>query len=313
MSSHSSQIQSNPFYQPAKQWQMRILCHKDHTPAIEEAFGDVALASSSFELDEKAAQWMVEIVTEVSPDDCDLPARMALISGLLEIPTPACELKLLETKDWVKEVESGFPPLHVGRFYIYGSHITTPPPLGKIALEITAGAAFGSGEHATTSGCLKALELLSRKRQFHRTLDMGCGSGILALAMAKLWHQPVLGTDIDPVSVSVARENAQINHMHPLVQFYAGNGYNLAQVRKKQPFDLIIANILARPLVRMAPDLARNLAPGGMAILSGLLDSQECFVMHAHHAQGLRLIMRIPQNGWNTLILEKKECRMKRM
>jgi ribosomal protein L11 methyltransferase len=294
---------SNPFHQPARQWQIRVPAQESHVPAIEEAFSDLALSVSSYELNEQAKAWMVEIVTDVPPEKADLPTRMALVSGLLGIPTPICEAGPLEKKDWVSEVERSFPPLLVDRFYVYGSHIADKPPAGKIALKISAGAAFGSGEHATTSSCLRALTLLARRRRFKHSIDMGCGSGILAIAMAKLWPAAVLGVDIDPVSVSVARENAVLNRVQRQVRFAAGDGYHAAPARQGAPFDLIVANILARPLVRMAPLLARNLAPGGNVVLSGLLQSQERMVLTAHRAQGLRLIARIVWNGWSTLIL----------
>jgi ribosomal protein L11 methyltransferase len=212
-------------------------------------------------------------------------------------------VKELEIKDWVSEVERGFPPLNIGRFYVHGSHIKDQVPCGKIGLEINAGIAFGSGEHSTTSGCLLALGILAKKRNFLRPLDVGCGSGILALAMAKLWRVPVAGTDIDPVSVAVSIENARKNHVHGLTRFAVSDGYGAGLVRQHGPYDLITANILARPLVDMAPDLAKNLAIGGIAVLSGLLVRQERMVLSAHRAQGLRLISRINKNGWSTLIL----------
>jgi len=296
--------QSNPFFQAPRQWQISILVPGHEVGAIEEAFGDLALAVSSFEIDEAAAEWRVDIVTATPPEHIDLAARLALASGLLQAPTPPCEVKALEVRDWVSEVQQRFPPLHVGRFYIYGSHVASPPPPGKIALKISAGAAFGSGEHATTSGCLLALGHLSRRR-FLRTLDMGCGSGILAIAMAKAWRRPVTGIDIDPVSIAVARENAFLNRVHHAMQFEAGNGYHTPLVRRKAPFDLIVANILARPLVRMAPSLAKHLAPSGVAVLSGLLGEQARMVLSAHRMQGLRLHRRIIIDRWHTLMLQK--------
>jgi len=294
---------ANPFHQPAKQWQLRIHAQRDEMPAFEEAFGDIALASVSFEVNEDTDEWALDIVIDTPPDAGDLASRMALASGLLGIATPKLDVKVLEAKDWVSEVERGFPPLQVGRFYVYGSHVTTPPPKSAIPLRISAGAAFGSGEHATTSGCLRALEGLARKRHFTRPLDMGCGSGILAIAMAKLWHIRVLGVDIDPVSVHVARENANLNRTQQLNRFAIGDGYHAPPVRAQGPFDLIVANILARPLMRMAPLLAKHLMPGGIVVLSGLLDFQERMVLDRHRAQGLKLIRRIPQNHWHTLIL----------
>lgn len=294
---------SNPFHQPARQWQIRIFAPIAETDAIEEAFVDLALATSRFETEEDSQEWYVEILTATPPEESDIESRLALVAGLLDTPTRSFAITPLDAKDWVSEVQKSFPPLHVGKFYVYGSHVETPPPSSKIALKVNAGAAFGSGEHATTSGCLIALGLLARRKHFNNPLDMGCGSGILALAAAKLWHVPVMGVDIDPVSVTVACENARTNHLHGLTRFAAGDGYHTPLVRQNGPFDLIIANILARPLMRMAPQLARHLAPGGTVVLSGLLGSQERMVLAAHRAQGLHLKSRIVIGHWNTLIL----------
>lgn len=296
-------ITSNPFYQPSQQWQLRITLQREHIHAIEEAFEDIALSISSFEISEATGQWYSEILMETPPQEADIPSRLTLASGLLGIPTPACEIKLLEKRDWVSEVERGFPPITIGRFHVRGSHINTPMPSGRIGLLVNAGAAFGSGEHATTSGCLLALSLLSKSRAFRNPLDMGCGSGILAMAMAKLWHRPVLGTDIDPVSVITSRENAQQNQLSILTRYETADGYHSPVIRKRAPFDIITANILAKPLCRMAPALAGSLAPGGIAILSGLLATQEAMVLAAHRAQGLTLRMRICRQGWNTLVV----------
>lgn len=298
-----SAIINNPFYQPAQSWQLRVWHLREHMDAVEEAFGDLAATTSSFEVDEDGAEWVTDIIILELPDDDDIKARLAFVSGMLGIETPRYEIKSLEKKDWQKEVERGFPPLDIGRFFIHGSHIATPVPLGKIGLTVNAGAAFGSGEHATTSGCLLALTRLARSRRFTRPLDMGCGSGILALAMASLWKCKTLGTDIDPVSVSTAQENAEINRLHTLMHFEAGDGYNLRAVRANGPYDIITANILARPLCKMAPQLAKALAPGGVAVLSGLLATQERYVLAAHRAQNLTLRMRVCRAGWNTLVI----------
>lgn len=299
----TSAVTRNPFYQPAQSWQIRIWLAREHVEPVEEAFGDIAATIASFELDETSAAWQTDIITLTLPEDADIKARLAFVSGMLGISTPRFEIQPLEKKDWQKEVERGFPPLDIGRFFIHGSHVTTPVPLGKIGITVNAGAAFGSGEHATTSGCLLALTTLARSRRFTKPLDMGCGSGILALAMASLWKCKTLGTDIDPVSVSTARENAMINRLHTLTHFEAGDGYNLRSVRANGPYDIITANILAKPLSKMAPQLAAALAPGGVAVLSGLLASQERYVLAAHRAQHLSLHMRVCRAGWNTLVV----------
>lgn len=296
-------IKTNPFYQPEKQWQISIYIKRDYIALLDEAFDDIALANSSFEIDEDKSDWKVDIITDFLPNKSDIDSRLALFAGMAGIDTPIYDAKILEQKDWISEVESSFPPLTVGKFFVYGSHIKTPPPVNKIPLQVNAGAAFGSGEHATTSGCLLAITKLAKSRKFKNPLDMGCGSGILAIAAAKIWHCPVIGIDIDPVSVKVSRENALKNKAHKLVKFGDGDGYNTNLCRKNAKYDLIVANILARPLMKMAIDLNKHLAKGGVAILSGLLASQEKMVLSAHQVQGLKLIERISINGWNTLII----------
>lgn len=293
----------NPFYQPARQWQIRIIVDRSMAPAIEDAFGDMALAISSFEVIEDHPEWCIDIVVDSAPDHANIESKLALVSGMAGVKTPAYKVRELESKDWVSEVERSFPPLTIGRFYVHGTHIKEEPPHAKIELKVNAGAAFGSGEHATTSGCLLALEHIARKRRFRNPLDMGCGSGILAMAMAKLWHTPVTAIDIDPVSIAVTKDNARLNQLHSLIKAEAGDGYHTTLARKQAPYDLIVANILARPLMKMAPALAHNLTSDGIAVLSGLLTSQEQMVLSAQRMQGLKLSARIVRNGWSTLLL----------
>ncbi|MGH6979877.1 MAG: 50S ribosomal protein L11 methyltransferase, partial [Stellaceae bacterium] len=164
--------------------------------------------------------------------------------------------------------------------------------------------AFGTGEHATTRGCLLATDHV--KRPPRRILDMGCGTGILAIAAAKLWHRDVLATDIDPESVRVTRVNAKVNGVANAVRAEISPGYRHREIARRAPFNLVLANILARPLMDMAPDLARVLAPGGMAVLSGLLARQEAAVLAAHRAQGLYLVTRIALEGWHTLVVANR-------
>jgi ribosomal protein L11 methyltransferase len=187
--------------------------------------------------------------------------------------------------------------------------MTGAAPAGRTALILDAGVAFGSGEHNSTRGCLLALEQLGvRTRRFppRRILDLGTGSGILAIAAAKTLRRKVLATDIEPWSVRVARENARLNRVHTLVKPILADGWRAAAVRQSGPYDLVFGNILARPLRAMAGDLARNLAPGGTAILAGLLIAQAADVLAAHRRCGLVLQRRIHLEPWTTLILRKR-------
>ena len=197
------------------------------------------------------------------------------------------------------------PPLTVGRFFIRGSHFDGPTPGGQIPLYLDAGTAFGSGEHGSTAGCLTCIGDLARKLRPARVLDMGCGSGILGIAAAKLWNVPVVATDIDAEAARVTALNAAQNDVGHLVTAVAGAGYSAPIVRQAAPYDLIVENILARPIRRLSCDLAQHLAPGGVCVLSGLVVRDAQLVITAHRRQGLRLVRHMTINGWRTLVMAK--------
>jgi ribosomal protein L11 methyltransferase len=267
--------------------------------AAEAALEPLAEALSSFEIDGGSA-WAVEALCRRRPGT----RRLAGLLGPLGLG-PATVLPV-PARDWVAESQRGLAPFRAGRFHVRGSHVAERPPRGTLALVIDAGMAFGTGRHETTRGCLLALDSLARRRRFDRPLDLGCGSGILAIAMAKLWDVPVLAVDNDRQAVAVARENAAINGVADRVEALVGGGYGAAAVRRAAPYDLITANILARPLRRLARGLARSLAPRGRAILSGLLDEQADWVMAAHERHGLRLVERRSLAGWSVLVVGRR-------
>jgi ribosomal protein L11 methyltransferase len=268
--------------------------------AALEPFAD---AVSAFELAPGGA-WRVEAYAAAAPE----PARLAaaLRDTATGGPAPPHHVAPLPAVDWLAENRRDFPPLALGRFFIHGSHFQGRVPAGRFGLLIDAATAFGSGEHDTTRLCLAALERLQRRRRIAKPLDLGCGSGILSLAAGLLWRVPVLGSDLDPESVRVARDNARLNRLAGLVRIVQGDGYRAPAIRRRAPFDLIVANILARPLCRLAPALARHLAPGGVAILSGLLIEQETQVLAAHRNQGLALIGRLRSPAWAALMLRRR-------
>jgi ribosomal protein L11 methyltransferase len=264
--------------------------------ASEAALEPLAEAVSTFEIAGGSA-WAVEALCRRRPALRPLQD----LAGSLGLG-PA-EVTAVPARDWVAESQRGLAPFRAGRFQIRGSHVGGDPPRGATPLLVDAGMAFGTGRHETTRGCLLALDRLARQRDFARPLDLGCGSGILAIAMAKLWAGPVLAIDNDPQAVAVARDNAAINGVAERVTVVLGGGYGTAAARRAAPFDLVTANILARPLRRLAPGLARSLAPGGRAILSGLLDEQADWVMAAHRPLGLGLIERRSLAGWAVLVV----------
>ncbi len=275
---------------------------------LADLFGPVidgkGVVVSAFECAPKGP-WTVQAFWPHKPDRGLLEGMLALVAMAHGVEAPDLVLEQLPDLDWVRLNQESFPPVRIGRYLVYGSHVTTPVPAGTIGLLIDAASAFGTGEHATTHGCLKALDRIARRRRFARILDMGTGTGILAIAAAKTWRVPVRACDIDRHSVKVAAENVAVNDVADRVYCFPSDGYSAPEVRQARPYDLVFANILAKPLARMAPDLAAALAPGGIAILSGLLAGQEKFVLAAHRTHGLAFRFRIARQGWHTLVLEK--------
>lgn len=285
-------------------WCLRIDIADEHIPAFEAAL-EPFIESLMWTVDEdvRGMQHMEGYTTQ-PPDPAMLGRALESAAKAIGAATPKLGIEALAPRDWVAENLKDFPPIDAGRFYIYASHIEHRPLPGRIPMRIDPGAAFGTGTHATTSGCLQAIEALGKKHTFKRPLDVGCGSGILAIAMAKLWHIDVLGTDIDPVAMRVAQQNARLNQVERLTEFRVGPGFY--PVAKTARYDLIVANILARPLRVIAPDLGRHLVAGGFAVLSGLIVRDERFVLAAYMAQGLVLSQRIVIDGWLVLVLQKR-------
>lgn len=298
--------QDNPFRQVEGYHALRFIVPASALEATDEAFEDVALSLSTFEADAEGTIWQVEVLTEEALEADEIAARLTKLASEQSFDYPEYETAYLQQRDWVSEVNKSFKPIAAGRFFVYGSHYEGEVPKDVTPILIDAGMAFGSGEHETTSGCLLALDELARERDFNRLLDMGCGSGILAIAMAKAWKHQVVAADIDPIAVDVTAENGKRNGEEEHLICCVSDGYDNAVIGKRAPYDLIVANILARPLVELAPALAAHLTEDGVVILSGLLDRQEAEVLEAHAAQGLYLVKRFPQNGWHTLMLSRK-------
>lgn len=298
-------MHKNPFAQSPQYWQVTFDTTSELAAVAQDALSDMCLSVSMFEADEAANIWSMELLFSDAPDMKELERCLMVLCKMQDAEVPEMTLGKTRQVDWLAEVARSFPPLRVGRFYIHGAHVEEAAPHGSIAIQVEAGAAFGSGEHGTTSGCLLALELLHRKMHAIKILDMGTGSGILAIAAAHLWHSPVLAVDVDPIAVQVTKDNIAINTVRQWVQADVSDGYKSKIVKDCAPYDIIIANILARPLVAFAAPMAKQLADGGYVILSGLLVSQEQYVLHAHQLQGLRLKKRFAREGWSTLLLQK--------
>ncbi len=279
----------------------------DALEAYEAALRNACLTVGFF-LDDTTGIWRVEGVKSVGVNEAELASSLA-IAAMMTGVSPALERTATEAGGWLARTYAAFPEQLIGaRFAVRGTHLTEPATPNRIVLTLDAGLAFGTGEHGSTRGCLVALETVARRRP-RRILDMGTGSGILAMAAARLLNRPVLATDIDPWSVRVAAENAALNGVAHLVTARLADGWRDPVVRRGGPYDLVFANILARPLCLMARDLALHLAPGGTAILAGLLAGQARWVQSVHRAQGLRLERMLPQGAWTTLAMRKAALR----
>jgi ribosomal protein L11 methyltransferase len=215
----------------------------------------------------------------------------------------AITVEPLPDQDWIRLSQQGLPPVRAGRFFVYGAHDAGTVPHGVIPIRIEAGLAVGPGHHETTALCLAALSDLARERAFRNVLDLGTGTGLLAIGAAKLWKRRVLASDIDPVAVEVARENASANGVGPLVAAVTADGLASPILARGAPYDLLIANILAGPLTRLAPEIMRALAPGAVLLLSGLLGNQEKLVTSFY--RGLRYAGARRMGPWSALVLEK--------
>jgi ribosomal protein L11 methyltransferase len=268
--------------------------------ALQQACGTIGL----FIEDESAGTWRIEGVRAVGENEELLQSCLAL-AGLASGITPDLHREATQAEGWLARVYSSFPEQLIGkRFAIRGEHVETRPEQGRITLTVDAGLAFGSGEHGSTRGCLRALERIAYRHP-QQILDLGCGTAILAMGAAALLRRPVLAVDIDPWSVRVAAQNARLNRLSNQLTCRLGNGWRTPSIRAAAPFDLVFANILARPLCLMAADLAAHLAPGGTAILAGLLAPQKRAVLAAHRRAGLRLDFSLQEGQWTTMVLSK--------
>ena len=209
----------------------------------------------------------------------------------------------VEAKDWVKATLEDLVPVRAGRFIVHGQHDRARVPPNKIGIEIEAALAFGTGHHGTTRGCLLLLDHVLKAWRPQRVLDLGTGTGVLAIAAARALQENVLASDIDPLSVQVAQENARLNAAGHLVQAIHATGFSAPEFAQAGPFDLVLANILANPLREMATPMARHLAPSALVILSGLLTSQAASVIAAYRARGLVPVRHLRIEGWSSLLL----------
>ncbi|MGL4974985.1 MAG: 50S ribosomal protein L11 methyltransferase, partial [Bosea sp. (in: a-proteobacteria)] len=278
------------------------------TELLGEVFDPTETAISAFEIDDTAATmsldtpWKVEIwFASPPPED----AVRDLLRGIVGDTIDTVEFRQLSQKDWVSASLDGLKPVRAGRVLIHGSHDRAAVRSNDVAIEIEAALAFGTGHHGTTAGCLLAIDAELKKRRPRHALDVGTGTGILALALAKQTKRPVVAGDIDGIAIEVARGNARSNAAPNALTLYVAPGVQHALANRRRHFDLVLANILARPLMRLSASIARVLAPGGTLILSGLLMMDVPGVLAAYRMQGLTLSYRTEREGWATLVLKR--------
>lgn len=252
-------------------------------------------------VEETPGRWRVTLYLPEGPDEIITAALESVTRALFGAAAPTIAIAPLPDADWVAKSLEGLKPVRAGRFLVHGAHDRDRRRPNDIAIEIEAGEAFGTGHHGTTAGCLVAIERAIRTRPVRNALDVGTGTGVLAIAIARLAHVPVLASDIDPVATRVASANVRLNGAQPLVRVVTAAGIDARVFRESAPFGLIVANILAGPLVALAPPIRRLLAPGGTVILSGLVPHQQNRVVAAYRAAGLRLERAEQREEWVTL------------
>ncbi len=296
-------------------WLLSLPCTRAEAEALSgevpalDALADPPVVVTR-EIDEAAAAWQLDCYFSDRPDAATIAAVRLLVPSAKRAK-PLVEA--LPDEDWVTVSQQGLKPVHAGRFYVHTADNRGPVPAGARALQIDAGLAFGTGGHDTTAGCLTMLDRLARSgRQFRNIADVGSGTGVLAFAALHLWPGAhMLASDIDPVSVAVLLANARLNgfavgRARGQIVGVTAAGTDHAAIRRRAPYDLLIANILAGPLMTLAPDFAAATAPGSHVVLAGLLAGQEDAVLAAYRAQGFRLAARSQAGDWPCLLLVRR-------
>lgn len=278
-----------------------VLAGEDAARALGDALEALdPLSSEVRDHDDGSGLWDVGAHFDGRPDAAGL-ALLAALHG-----APDFTVAKVEERDWIAQVRSELTPVEAGRFVVHGSHDRARIPSNRIGLEIEAAQAFGTGHHASTQGCLTALDRLARAGLVAREIaDIGGGTGVLAMAAVSIWPARAIASDIDPMATLTARENARANRLGPRILCLTAPGFEHPLLAARAPFDLVFANILAAPLKRLAPDMARHQAPGGVAILAGLLTRQAPGVLAVYEGWGYRRIDRVVIGEWTTLVLRR--------
>jgi ribosomal protein L11 methyltransferase len=266
---------------------------------LNEIFLEDQAAIAAFERPD--GRWDVSVHFAEPPDRTQVRELVGIAAG--DDVAQGIAFDTVEARDWVRATLEELVPVRAGRFIVHGQHDRSSIPPNKLGIEIEAALAFGTGHHGTTRGCLLLLDQVLKARRPRRVLDVGTGTGVLAIAAAKALRVKVLASDIDPLSVRVARDNARLNASRNCVTTIEATGFSAPQFANLGPFDLVLANILANPLRQMATEMAAHLAPSALVILSGLLPHQAQSVIAAYRARGLVLQRHLQIEGWSSLLM----------
>lgn len=303
-------------------WKIELKVGQSTLPIIQEIIygldGDNFPTLSDFEIEEGNDIRFLEAFFTQKPDMAMLQARLEQILPSFDLSSSEIALLEIVDKDWVSESQKLLQPVDTGQFFVYGSHDADKIPQNRISLLVEAGQAFGTGQHETTHGCLLAIGELSQSLSGEKTpttaLDLGCGSGLLALAMSSIWPITIVASDIDPIATETTTLNAKANNIalvdlksgRPGIAALTSDGFEDNELGLAGPYDVIVANILAKPLQDMAPDIVKNLSQDGILILSGLLNTQEEAVCAAYAKEDMGLIKRYIRGEWHSLMLKYK-------
>ena len=292
-------------------WKIALPCTKseaEHAQSIDEEDGRLPVLLAREPDPTRPDEWLLEAYLETEPTAGHIAALRLLAPSAMASPT----IEHIPPADWLTLSQAGLDPVSAGRFFVRTSHAQRAAPAGAVIFEIDAGRAFGTGHHETTAGCLLMLDQLARTgKRFANIADIGTGTGVLAFAAHRLWPRAkVVASDIDPISIEVAAANAAANSIVAgaragAIEFVTATGFDHWRLRRRAPFDLILANILAGPLIDLAPAMARTLAPGATLLLAGLLATQAEAVVHAYRMQNVRLVNRADSGDWSILRLER--------